>query len=36
MQAQGVTPDTIQDEITKLEKEIDEKLTSAEGLIPQV
>ncbi len=36
MEAEGVAPETIQEEITKLESEISDTLTKVEGLIPKV
>lgn len=36
MLEEGVTPDTIAAEISRLETEIEQTLTTVEGLIPQV
>lgn len=36
MEAEGITPETISDEINRLESNINENLTKVEGLIPKV
>ena len=36
MEAESVTPDTISEEIARLESDISETLTKVEGLIPKV